>query len=86
MMDYKTFKKNKQKKGGGGWVLIRIMHQAVFKGTKTIKIVNVGWVSGERETEKTNERFVFINKGNGTSTIPFFIQHSGKRIIKKKRN
>ena len=32
---------------------------------------------GERENERTNERF-FINEGKGISTILFFIQPSGK--------
>ena len=33
----------------------------------------------ERERERENERTIFfINEGNGLSTIPFYIQSSGK--------
>ena len=61
------------------------------------EVVGWGWkrgrwrdkgIEGQRENERTNERFllfVVINEGNGICTILFYIQLSGKKKKKKKR-
>ena len=38
-----------------------------------------GLKATKKKNERTNERFFFINEGNGISTILFYIQSSGKK-------